>query len=234
MRLQKFISTVGICSRRRAEGLIAAGFVSINGRIVREQGVQVSKTDLVKVRDKEITLPTDLPIYIILNKPVGVVSSCFHRGKKVVTDLVKVPERIFPIGRLDEDSCGLILLTNDGPLHHLLSHPSFDEEKEYWVNTKNPLSESDLQKLTNGVMVFDKKTRKAIVYRRSDSGFGIVLKEGRNRQIRRMVESLGNEVIFLQRRRVGHIQLGNLEEGKWRYLTDAERLTLPSEKKEMP
>ena len=228
MRLQKFLSAAGICSRRHAESMIRAGQVSVNGQVVREQGVQVSESDQVAVRGKKVTLSDASRIYILLNKPVGVISSCSHRGRKVVTDLVRVKERIFPIGRLDEDSCGLILLTNDGPLHHMLSHPSFDEEKEYWVTTKNSLSEGDLRKLSEGVTILGKRTRKATVYRRAANGFGIILKEGRNRQIRRMVEALENEVTFLERRRVGHIQLGDLPAGKWRYLTDAERLTLPT------
>lgn len=228
MRLQKYLAAAGVCSRRHAETLIRSGVVAVNGSVIREQGVQVSEEDRVTVRGKHIRLPQE-KVYIALHKPVGVVSSCSHRGKKVVTDIVKVKERIFPIGRLDEDSSGLILLTNDGPLHHFLSHPSFDEEKEYHVKTKHPLSERDLRKLSEGVTVLGKKTRKATVYRIAANGFGIILKEGRNRQIRRMVEALENEVIFLERKRVGHIQLGDLKPGEWRFLTEAERLTLPSQ-----
>ena len=229
MRLQKFLADAGVASRRHAESMIRAGMVAVNGTVVREQGVQVTEEDEITVRGNPVYVSNARKIYIAFNKPVGVVSSCSHRGKKVVTDFVRVKERVFPIGRLDEDSCGLILLTNDGPLHHLLSHPSFNEEKEYHVRTKLPLNEADLRKLSAGVPVLGKKTRKATVYRTAANGFGIILKEGRNRQIRRMVETVGNEVVFLERQRVGHIQLGNLKPGEWRYLTDAERLALPNQ-----
>jgi 23S rRNA pseudouridine2605 synthase/23S rRNA pseudouridine2604 synthase len=137
-------------------------------------------------------------------------------------DLIDMDERIYPVGRLDKDSKGLILLTNDGELHNKLSHPSFDHEKEYIVTTVDPVSDNALKRMAEGVMIDEVKTRKAMVKRISDKQFSIVLKEGRNRQIRKMVQKTGNEVDTLLRIRIANIHLGKLKEGTWRYLTQAE------------
>jgi len=157
-------------------------------------------------------------VYIALNKPKGYVTSCEQPGEKLVTDLVNVPERIYPIGRLDKDSTGLLLLTNDGPLHHRLSHPSFDHEKEYVVTLAAPVSDSALHKMAEGMLLSGKRTRPAEIHRISLRRFRIILKEGKNRQIRRMVRKVGQEVLGLQRIRIAGIRLGKLDSGKWRFL----------------
>jgi 23S rRNA pseudouridine2605 synthase/23S rRNA pseudouridine2604 synthase len=141
VRLQKLMSEAGVCSRRKAEEYIVAGRVRVNGQIVRELGTKVdADQDRVEVDGEMISAATKL-IYLAVNKPLGVVTSCSHPGERVVTDLVDVPERIYPVGRLDKDSNGLLLLTNDGALHHRLSHPSFDHEKEYLVTVAHSITD---------------------------------------------------------------------------------------------
>jgi 23S rRNA pseudouridine2605 synthase/23S rRNA pseudouridine2604 synthase len=161
-------------------------------------------------------------VYIALNKPSGYVTSCEQPGEKLVMDLMNIPERIYPIGRLDKDSTGLLLLTNDGPLHHRLSHPSFDHEKEYVVTLAAPISDSALQKMAEGLLLSGKHTRPAEIHRISLRRFRIILKEGKNRQIRRMVQKVGQEVVGLQRIRIAGIRLGRLDPGKWRFLDPGE------------
>ena len=222
MRLQKFLAAAGVCSRRKAEDLIRAGRVRVNGRVVAELGAKTDpQSDRVSV-DGEAVRPPQRMVYIALNKPRGYVCSCRHVGKKIVLDLVNVPERVFPVGRLDKESTGLLLLTNDGRLHLKLSHPSFDHEKEYEVVVERPISDAALRRMAEGMPILSTRTRPAAVHRIDERRFRIVLKEGRNRQIRRMVSRLGNEVVGLRRIRMAHIRLDRLPEGRWRYLTDRE------------
>jgi len=222
MRLQKFLSAAGVCSRRKGEEFIRAGRVRVNGRVVAELGAKIDpEQDRVSV-DGTPVQPEVRSVYIALNKPPGYVTSCRHAGKRIVLELVDVPQRIFPVGRLDKDSTGLLLLTNDGRLHQKLSHPSFDHEKEYDVSVERPISDGALQRMAEGMPILDGRTRPAEVRRTGERRFRIVLKEGRNRQIRRMVRRLGNEVVELKRIRVAAVRLGRLSEGAWRYLTDLE------------
>jgi len=222
MRLQKFLSAAGVCSRRKGEEFIRAGRVRVNGRVVAELGAKIDpEQDRVSV-DGTPVQPEVPSVYIALNKPPGYVTSCRHAGKRIVLELVDVPQRIFPVGRLDKDSTGLLLLTNDGRLHQKLSHPSFDHEKEYDVSVERPISDGALQRMAEGMPILDGRTRPAEVRRTGERRFRIVLKEGRNRQIRRMVRRLGNEVVELKRIRVAAVRLGRLSEGAWRYLTDLE------------
>ena len=222
VRLQKFLSTAGVCSRRRAEDLIRDGRVRVNGKVVVELGAKADpQADRVSV-DGEAVQPAQRMIYIALNKPRGYVCSCRHPGKKIVLDLVDVPERVYPVGRLDKESTGLLLLTNDGRLHQKLSHPSFDHDKEYEVVVERPISDGALRRMAEGMPILNTRTRPASVQRIGERRFRIVLKEGRNRQIRRMVSRVGNEVVELKRLRVSHIRLGRLPEGRWRYLTEPE------------
>lgn len=222
MRLQKFLSAAGVCSRRKAEELIREGRVQVNGTVVAELGARTDpENDRVTVDGLDVRPPQRF-VYLALNKPRGYVSSCRHAGKKIVLELVNVPERVYPVGRLDKDSTGLLLLTNDGRLHQRLSHPSFDHEKEYDVVVARPLSDGALRRMAAGMPLLNTRTRPAEVHRIGERRFRIVLKEGRNRQIRRMVRQLGNEVIDLKRVRVAHVRLGRLSEGRWRHLTDAE------------
>jgi len=223
MRLQKFLSSAGVCSRRKGEELIVAGKVAVNGKTTRVLGTKIDpEQDQVEVEGKVIK-PSQSLIYIALNKPVDYVTSCSHPGERVVVDLVDIAERIYPVGRLDKDSTGLLLLTNDGRIHHRLSHPSFDHEKEYDVTVARPISDGALKKMRDGLPLMGTRTRPARISRLSARRFRIVLQEGKNRQIRRMVRKVGNEVTRLQRKRFAGIKLGNLAPGKWRYLTAGEQ-----------
>lgn len=222
IRLQKFLSQGGYCSRREGERLIQAGQVAVNGEIIRVLGTKIDpEKDRIMVNGELIQGAAD-HIYIAFHKPLGVVTSCAHPGEKVVLDLIDLKERVYPVGRLDKDSEGLLLLTNNGWLHHRISHPSFDHEKEYEVTTAKPVSNKVLQALSDGVFVLGRKTRPAQVQRLSARRFRIVLKEGRNRQIRRMLQHLGHDVIRLKRVRMANIKLGRLARGAWRYLTKSE------------
>jgi 23S rRNA pseudouridine2605 synthase len=226
MRLQKFLSGAGICSRRKGEEYIKAGWVKVNGKIVTELGVKVDpERDAVEVDSDAIRSDT-APIYIALNKPKGYVASCRQQNEQIVLDLLDISDRVYPIGRLDKDSTGLLLLTNDGHLHHRLSHPSFNHEKEYEVTVARPLPGGVLQKLAKGLPMMGTRTRPARVKRISARRFGIVLQEGKNRQIRRMVRKVGNQVTHLKRIRIANIKLGNLPSGRWRYLTKIEKENL--------
>jgi pseudouridine synthase len=222
MRLQKFLSHAGVCSRRQGEVLIAEGRVAVNGQVVTVPGTVVDpQTDRITVDGRDVALETDL-VYLAMHKPVGYVTSCRHRGQKVVVDLVDLPQRVYPVGRLDKDSSGLLLLTNDGRIHHRLSHPSFDHEKEYVVTVDRPLFEDALRQMADGVVLDGKPTRPAAVKSLGPARFRIVLKEGRNRQIRRMVEQVGARVETLQRVRFANLHLGKLRPGQWRFLDSKE------------
>ena len=208
MRLQKFLSTAGFCSRRHGEELITSGRVKVNGIVVKELGTKIDpENDIVEVGGNRIEAKNDL-IYIALNKPKGYVTTCSRERGKIVLDLVDIPARVYPIGRLDKDSSGLLLLTNDGRLHNILSHPSFDHEKEYEVVLSRPVADEALDKMASGIQLSEGRTRPAQIKRISSDKFRIVLKEGRNRQIRRMVEKVGNRVKELKRIRISNIKLG--------------------------
>lgn len=225
-RLQKFLSAAGVCSRRKGEELIVAGKVAVNGETVVELGTKIDPDqDRVEVDGKMIQ-PVHTLIYVILNKPEDYVTSCSHPGEKVVVDLVDISERVYPVGRLDKDSTGLLLLTNDGRMHHRLAHPSFDHEKEYDVTVARPISNGALKKMSDGLPLMGTKTRPARITRISPRRFRMVLQEGKNRQIRRMVRKVGNEVTRLQRKRFAGIKLGNLPPGKWRHLSPSEKKSL--------
>jgi pseudouridine synthase len=222
MRLQKFLSQAGICSRRKGEEYIKAGLVRVNNAVVTELGTKIDPVnDRVKFKGKVVTSENNL-VYIALNKPKGYVTSCSQPGERIVIDLVDIPQRVYPIGRLDKDSTGLLILTNDGNLHHRLLHPSFDHEKEYDVTVSSPITDGALQNIAGGMPMMGTKTRPAEIIRLSSRRFRIVLKEGKNRQIRRMVRKVGNHVTQLKRLRISNIELDRLKKGTWRYLTEKE------------
>ena len=222
MRLQKFLSTAGVCSRRRGEELIRQGRVSVNNTQIRELGSKIESTvDQVTVDGIPVEWKKKLT-YIALHKPEGYVTSCDHPGQQTVIELIDIDQRIYPVGRLDKDSTGLILLTNDGRLHHRLSHPSFDHEKEYEVTVADPIPKSALRKMAAGLPLMGMRTRPAVVHKLSSHRFRIILREGKNRQIRRMVRKVGNRVVKLKRTRVDVIRLGRLPKGQWRYLSSNE------------
>lgn len=226
MRLQKFLSAAGFCSRRHGEELILSGRVKVNGLVVKELGTKIDpQKDVVEADGVRIEAKNDL-IYIALNKPKGYVTTCSQKRDKIVLDLIDIPARVYPVGRLDKDSTGLLLLTNDGRLHNILSHPSFDHEKEYEVVVSRPVAGEALDKMAAGIQLSEGRTRPARIKRISPDKFRIVLKEGRNRQIRRMVEKVGNRVRELKRIRISNISLGGLKDGCWRYLTGKEKKEL--------
>jgi 23S rRNA pseudouridine2605 synthase/23S rRNA pseudouridine2604 synthase len=217
----------GFCSRRQGEQYIKAGIVRVNGVVVTELGSKVDpNTDRVEVNGKLIK-PDAETVYIALHKPRGYVTSCQQNGDRIVLDLIDIPQRVYPVGRLDKDSSGLLILTNDGRLHHRLLHPSFDHEKEYEVTVTHPIPVGALRGMARGLPLMGTKTRPVRIERISARRFRIVLKEGKNRQIRRMVRKVGNQVARLKRIRVSNIRLDkNLSEGSWRHLTERERQTL--------
>ena len=228
MRLQKFLSGAGACSRRKGEAYIRDGRVLVNGKIVTALGTKIDpQIDRIELNGQPVTLSQDL-IYMALNKPRGYIASCTRDRDEdnIVLDLIDIRQRIYPVGRLDKDSTGLLILTNDGKLHHRLSHPSFDHEKEYEVTVEKPLGDGALRKMAHGVPMMGTKTRPARIKRQSARRFRITLQEGKNRQIRRMVRKVGGRVIKLKRLRVANIKLGNLAEGNWRYLTAKEKKDL--------
>ncbi|MCX8531339.1 23S rRNA pseudouridine(2604) synthase RluF [Chryseobacterium luquanense] len=220
-RINKYLSEVGYCSRRAADKLLEEGRIKINGQIP-ELGTKVSDDDIVEVDGKPIRESEDKPIYIAFNKPVGIV--CTTDTKREIDNIIEYinhPKRIFPIGRLDKPSEGLILLTNDGDIVNKILRGKNNHEKEYLVRVDKPLNSKFLEKMRNGVPILDTVTKKCEVERIDDMTFRIVLTQGLNRQIRRMCEFLGYEVIKLKRIRIMNIKL-DLPVGKWRDLTDNE------------
>jgi pseudouridine synthase len=226
VRLQKFLSSAGYCSRRRGEVYIQEGKIKVNGVIVTELGTKVDPVKDSIEANGHLLSRKPPPLYIALNKPKGYVTSCEQKNEKLVVDLIDISDRIYPIGRLDKDSTGLLLLTNDGEIHHRLLHPSFDHEKEYDVTVAKNIPDSALTTMADGMVIMGEKTRPAVVRRLSKKRFRIKLKEGKNRQIRRMVKKLENQVIQLKRIRFANVRLGDLTEGAWRHLSEKEKRQL--------
>lgn len=223
MRLQKFMAHCGVASRRAAEVMIQAGRVKVNHLTVSELGTSVTPgVDVVEVDGRIISEPED-HVYIMLNKPVGYITSVKDNfGRPTAVDLVKLDRRVYPVGRLDYDSEGLILLTDDGGLTHRLTHPSHEFVKRYYVETDRFLADSALMTLGSGVDIGDYVTRPAQVERQEGNGLIIGIHEGKNRQIRRMIEAVDASVTRLQRLSIGPLEMGDLKPGAWRYLTDEE------------
>lgn len=223
MRINKYISSSGHCSRRTADRLIEENRVSLNG-VLANRGDDVKVGDIVKIDDVVISLK-EKNIYLVLNKPEGYTTTLKDKfADKIVMDLLKdVDERIYPVGRLDRDSCGLLLFTNDGDLAFKLTHPNHDVEKEYHVILSKNVSSEHLKKLSDGVIIDDRLTRKAkFIHFKEKNKVKVFLKEGRNRQIRKMFKTFDYDVIFLKRVSFGNIKLGNLKAGSFRYLTEEE------------
>ena len=226
MRLQKYLSERGVCSRRRAEEHILNGKIRVNGETVKVLGTKVDPDrDLVEYYSEVVETPQKLR-YIILNKPYGVVTSCLQKGEVTVKDLVECEERLFPVGRLDKDSTGLVLMTNDGTLAYRLMHPKFLHEKEYVVDTEDSVTEGMLEKLAHGVKLEGVQTSPCKIRKVGPRRFRIILREGRNRQIRKMVKKVGTEVTKLDRIRIENIRLGSLPLGAWRELNFEEEYEL--------
>lgn len=223
MRLNKFISETGTCSRREADAMIAAGRVAVNG-VVAGLGTHVGEGDQVTLDGAPIGAARDRPrpVYIALNKPPGITCTTERQVEGNIIDFVDHPERIFPIGRLDKESEGLILLTNDGDIVNEVLRSEHDHEKEYVVQVDRGITDDFLAHMARGVRIPDGMTKPCRIARVASTVFRIVLTQGLNRQIRKMCEALGYEVVALQRVRIMHIELGHLRLGRWRNLTEAE------------
>ena len=219
-RLNKAISDSGFCSRRQADGHIEKGQVTVNGEIAG-LGDRVMPEDVITVNGQLITENTNL-VYIALNKPVGITCTTDRRIEGNVVDFINHKERIFHIGRLDKPSEGLLLMTNDGDIVNKILRAGNSHEKEYVVKVDRPVTEDFLKRMRNGIPILDTITKKCIVERLSRTTFKIILVQGLNRQIRRMCEYLGYEVLALKRERIMNIDLGDLTIGKWRDLTEKE------------
>lgn len=220
INLNKYISSSGICSRREAEKYIKEGRITINGKAT-QLGNRVGEKDVVKF-DGRLVKPKDLPLYIALNKPVGIVSTTDDREPNNIVKHVNYPERLFPIGRLDKPSEGLIFLTNDGDIVNKILRAGNNHEKEYIVSVNKSITESFIQNMGSGIPILGTITKKCLVEKISDKIFKIVLTQGLNRQIRRMCEYLDYEVTKLKRTRIMNVNLGYLQSGDWRELTDEE------------
>jgi len=227
MRLNKFLAHAGIASRRKCDDLIQAGYIKVNGKKVDTLGVVIDETkDEITFKDKKVTLDEDF-IYVLLNKPPGVVTTANDEfDRTTVLDLLTVPDRIYPVGRLDYETTGVLLLTNDGELTNRLLHPGYESEKIYRVLIDKIIRPIDLHKMQKGIMLDDKMTLPCTIkeLRRMDnrSFLEVTLREGRNRQIRRMFEEFGYVVEELNRVSFSGLTLGSLRPGEWRYLTSDE------------
>ena len=221
MRLAKYLAHSGVASRRRSEELIAAGRVSVGGEVVTDPARDVDEGSGVEVGGRPVA-PEPREVWL-LNKPAGVVSTAREPGRRrAVTDLVDSARRLYPVGRLDTDSTGLILLTNDGALAERLTHPRYEVPRTYRVRLGRPATAEQLRRLRRGVDLDDGPTAPARVRKASARVVEITIHEGRNRQVRRMVEAVGNRVQDLRRIRFGSLALGELAEGRSRRLRPAE------------
>jgi len=235
VRLNKYISETGFCSRREADKLIEQGRVKIDG-VKATTGMKVSKGQSVFIDGKPLKVENEL-VYIALNKPVGITCTTESKIKGNIVDFINHEKRIFPIGRLDKDSQGLIFMTNDGDIVNKILRAGNNHEKEYIVTVNKPITDHFIKGMSNGVPILGTVTKKCLVKKESKNSFRIILTQGLNRQIRRMCEYFGYEVKKLERIRIMNVSLGNLKMGSWRYLTKKElaeinRLTENSSKTE--
>lgn len=227
MRLQKYLAQCGVASRRAAEKLIAEGHVSVNGAVVTEMGVQVEIGQDIQV-DGRLVTPEPEKRYIMYHKPAGEVSTASDpEGRATVLDKFRdLPIRLYPVGRLDYDSEGLLLLTNDGDLTERMLHPSGEVEKVYLARVSNQVTSEEARRLEMGVLVDGRRTARAKVKLLSVkplyTDMLVTIHEGRNRQVRKMVEQIGHQVVLLRRIRFGPLKLGDLPRGMWRELTEEE------------
>jgi len=219
--LVKFLAHGGVASRRRAEEIIGKGLVTVGGEVVTDPARDVGDGDDVRVNGEPVA--AEAREVWMVNKPAGVVSTAREPGSRsAVVDLVDTRVRLYPVGRLDADSTGLLLLTNDGELANRLTHPRYEVPKTYRARLGRPIADRDLARLRMGVQLEDGPTGPAEVRRLDKSELEVTLREGRNRQVRRMLEAVGNEVKALQRVAFGPLRLNDLPEGKARRLSDGE------------
>ena len=230
-RLQKVLANSGIASRRQCENFILQGKVKVNGKVVTELGTKVDKDqDIIEYNGKQINKQSK-KIYILLNKPIGYVTTVKDQfDRDTVMDLVKIKERVVPVGRLDMYTSGALLLSNDGEFINKMTHPSFEINKTYNATITGKISEEEVKTLTNGVEIDDNgityKTKPAIVKilkideEKNISRVQITIHEGKNREVRKMIESLGKKVLALHRSKIGDLTVKDIQLGKWKYLTD--------------
>jgi 23S rRNA pseudouridine2604 synthase len=232
VRLNKYLGESGQWSRREADELIEEGRVTINGKPAK-LGVQVNPGDEVKVDGDIVGAARKLtrPVYIALNKPVGITCTTERHVEGNIVDFVDHPERIFPIGRLDKDSEGLILLTNDGDIVNEVLRAEHNHEKQYVVEVHRGIDDAFVDRMSSGVKLSDATTKRCKVRKLGPKLFEIILTQGLNRQIRRMCDALGYEVVALKRVRIMHVLLGNLALGRWRNLTPQEVAGLRARKR---
>lgn len=235
IRLNKFLASCGVASRRKSDTLIAEGKVMVNGKVVTEVGTSINeKKDKVICDGKELSLPSSF-VYIKLNKPKGYICSASdEKGRKTIYDLIKTEERLFSIGRLDYDTEGLIILTNDGDFANKVGHPSFSLEKEYQVTVEGKILESELAVMRKGAVVDGERMPSAKVkiigIEEKSTKLSVIINEGQNRQVRRMFEAIGKVIILLKRVRIGDVKLGGLSRGEYRDLRLDELNALVGEK----
>ncbi|MGG7200494.1 pseudouridine synthase [Clostridium butyricum] len=234
-RLQKYMASCGIASRRKCEELILLGKVKVNGNIIEELGFKVNPLEDIVEYDRRVITKEERKVYIMLNKPEDVITSVKdEKDRKTVIDIVKVNERIFPIGRLDYDSSGLILLTNDGELYNKIIHPRVELDKKYVAVVKGEVSLDDKEKFESGIDIGGYITAPAKLkmleysHRKDLSTIEVCIHEGKNRQIRKMCSAINHEVMSLKRVSIGNIRLGQLKKGEYRYLNDEEMKYLMS------
>lgn len=226
IRLNKYIGESGLTSRREADKLIEKGLVKVNG-VVAEKGTKINHNDVVEVCNKVIR-NVQKPVYIVLNKPVGITCTTESKVKGNIVDFVNHNQRIFPIGRLDKDSQGLIILTNDGDIVNKILRAGNNHDKEYVVTVNKNITPEFIKGMMSGVPILNTITKKCIVKQESSRVFRIILTQGLNRQIRRMCEYFGYSVVKLERVRIMNIKLGNLKIGEWRNLTGKELIKINS------
>jgi 23S rRNA pseudouridine2605 synthase len=228
IRLNKYLAHLGLASRREADVLISGGRIKVNGKVVTEMGIKIDPDkDKVEVADSVIKDREKL-VYIALNKPKGYVCSAkpTRQDPDIVLDLIDIPERIYPVGRLDKETTGLLLLTNDGTFVNKIIHPSSESEKEYEATFFQQIPMGAIRKLEAGVKLEGEKTLPTKVKKIGPAKIRIILKEGKNRQVRRVCQKVGYPVKTLKRVRIKGLELGDLPLGEWRYLTKSEVLSL--------
>lgn len=223
-RINKFISETGFCSRREADKLIEQGRVKING-LLPEMGTKVNDGDKVEIDGKPLKVK-EAPIYIAFYKPPGITSTTDLKDKDNIIDFINHRKRIFPIGRLDKPSEGLLFLTNDGDIVNKILRAGNNHEKEYIVTVDKPITPEFIFKMGNGIRILDTVTQKCFVEKTEENTFKIILTQGLNRQIRRMCEELDYKVTKLKRVRIMNVTLNGLSSGKWRYLSEEEIETI--------
>ena len=228
-RLQKFLANAGVASRRKCEELITDGKVKVNGKVVTELGTKIEPDKDVIEYNEQVIKQNEKNVYILLNKPIGYVTTSHDQfDRDTVLDLVKVKERIVPVGRLDMYTSGALILSNDGDFVYKVTHPKHEITKTYTVTLKGIITNDEVQKLRDGVKIEDYTTRPAKVKilktdkEKNQSRLEITIHEGKNRQVRKMCEAIGRKVLALHRSKIGSIDVKNLKIGTWRYLTEKE------------